>query len=258
MTFSKNLLSLIFFLFLVEPLAAADIYERINANNDRQFWIEQNFDKNFSNGYMLRLYFEQRWGSNYRIPFFNKAEIVFQYDLLKKLKLSPSNPIKNFFLGPGYHRTLAFGRNQRDQFHWRGINRFLIQSNLLASWKNWDLDNRNRLEYHQNTRPHYENFTAFRCRVQIATPWRWTTIKIRPFFSNEWFFREDTFKVTTRRGLVGNWYENRLRVGVMTDLYKGIFVPIFYWQWILRKTPPQTRPDWNNNYVFGVALNFSF
>lgn len=250
----------IFFILAVKlkVLANDDILEQINSNNDRGFWFEQNIKKNTSNDGFIRFRCEQRWASDYRQLYYQEYEIHLQYDIKKSLSKKIASLFMSTTMGPSYNVTRLIQRNTLGIFHWVWLQKPMLEINLGSSFLGWVINQRIRGEYIAFTKKHYKNHGVARYRLEFYSPWKWTSWKINPYLSNEWFFRENTYhSISNPHGLVGGWHENRFRAGINLTLFKQLSTAI-YWQWLIRKQKPGTYPKWFNNYMVSCAINFNF
>lgn len=246
---------------LAASLAAEDdsSLNKKNANNDHGFWLEQNMTKEFRSNWMITLRSGQRWEDDYRKFYYQEYEVDVEYDVTKFFCQCSSKFFKKLTMGPGYNATRQIQKNTEDEFHWVWINRSLLQANLTLSVYDWQIEQRLRGEYRQYTKSHYKDFGLCRYRLVARTPWKWTCLNIRPYLSNEWFFRENTYQEEDNPdGLVGGWYENRFRVGTTFDVYQDWVSTALYWQWRTIKQKPDVHPRWFNSYQIGLAINLAF
>lgn len=209
-------------------------------------WSEEIVEREMGNGWSYRARGVQYIGADYQRLFNHQYEGMFYYDLIKSFP--SASFVKSIRLGPGYNVTEHIQSNTLGVRQWVWFNRLLVENINTLSILNWEVSQRSRIEYHLYMRPHYEDHGVYRCRLQFNAPWEFTCLKIKPFLSNEWFFRKDTFDDDNSVGMVGGWYQNRLRVGITVEPYA------FYWQWRILKQPPGSLRVWNNTYQIGFQV----
>ncbi len=226
-------------------LLNASSFDRINENNDHQIWSEEILERDLSEAWSYRLRALQYVGADYQRLYSHQYEMMVFYDLTK---VFPSF-LKSVTLGPGYYASEQIQSNTRGIRQWVWYNRLLVENSNTISIMDWGFSQRNRVEYHIYMRPNFEDHGVYRCRILITPPFFFTPLKIKPYISNEWFFRKDTLDDDNTFGRVGGWYQNRLRFGFT-------FVPYtLYWQWRILKQPPDRTPLWNNTYQIGFQIN---
>lgn len=254
----KSIFILLFLAFQSFLMASSlKVLEGINANNDHGLWVEQNIRKNFKSNWTLKLRFEQGWASDYRQIYYQEYEAYLQYDVTKFLSKKLRSIFTSVIIGPADNFTRALQKNTKEEFHWVWFQKPMLEIHLVSSLYKWTFKQRLRGEYIAYTSKHYKNHGVGRYRLEIDSPWKWTRWKINPYLSNEWFYRQDTYSQDHPTGLVGGWYENRFRVGMMFDLFKHLS-SVLYWQWMARKQKPDTHPRWFNTYQIGFVLDLSF
>lgn len=231
---------------------------RINANNDHGFWLEQNIEGKLSTDWTLKFHAEQHWGSDYKIFFHHEYEVIFQYDLKRLFGLCENGPIKTFLFGPGYNELCVIQKNTYGNFHWVSVNRPMLQADFNIEVKEWKVNQRMRGEYFGYTRRYYKDHAIYRHRLVLHTPWKFTCLKINPYISNEWFLRCNSYHKTSPKGLVGGYYHNRFRVGCNSEFLDGSLVLTTYWQLLSFKQKPGTHPSWANSYQYGVVTSFYY
>jgi hypothetical protein len=226
----------------------------LNANNDHQFWFEQNLAKELPCDWLMTLTTKQRWGADYRIFFYQEYECVLQRDITRLFCLRPNSVFEGFTLGPGIHFDQIFRRNTLGKFQHVWVYRTILEANVVMQVDKSLIRQRLRGEYLYHLKSHFKNFGRFRYRVRIDSPWIWTRYNINPYIFNEWFFRNNTYRSCNPTGLVGGYYENRFRVGVSTEIIKSTSTE-FFWQWRRNKQSPGSSPRWDNIYIIGIVLN---
>lgn len=236
--------------------------DKLNANNDLGFWLEENLKGQLSDRWNATFFIQQRWGAKCQIFWYHFYLLYFQYDLTKCFKNglpSCSNiSITKLSIGPGIGEYIVHRKNTRDKYKWVSVLRPILEANFALVWDRWEFTQRLRVEYQSHNSSHYKNFANVRYRVEILTPWKFTSHKIRPYISNELFFRNNTYRKSHPSGLVGLYYENRFKLGFVADSSNEIFSSQIYWQWRTLRQRPGTHPEWFNTYQFGLALTAKF
>jgi hypothetical protein len=247
-------------LFLLCLLAATSlsgsILSQLNSHNDHGIWFIQTATVKLPCDWSVKFKTEERWGADYKKVWQYQFETVFQYNILKYfpqccLKLS------KLTIGPGYNSTWQLEKNTNSVWHWVRINRSILEANVAFTLGEWIIKQRLRGEYYDYTKHHYKDYGLYRHRLEICAPWKFTCYKLSPFISNEWFLRNDTYSSTHTHGLVGTYYQNRLRVGFINHIAECYDTSIF-WQWRASKQKPGTHPGWFYNYHYCASLDFSF
>lgn len=236
----------LYVLTLILGFLEASSTDRINQNNDRQIWSEEIFERDISGGWSYRARSVQNIGADYQRLFNHQYEGVLYCDLNKSYP--SASFVKSMKLGAGYNATEHIQSNTLGVRQWVWFNRLLAENINTVSFFDWEISQRSRVEYHIYMRPYYEDHGVYRCRIQFNPPWEFTRFKIKPFLSNEWFFRRDTFDDDNGVGIVGGWYQNRLRLGIIFNPFS------FYWQWRILKQPKGISPPWYNTYQLGVQI----
>src|SRR5262249_17395041 len=149
-------------------------------------------------------------------------EALIYYELTTPFPVPECSLLKSVVLGPGYSIGEQIQGNLLHVRQWVCVHRLLLENTQLFSWRKWELTQRNRLEYHIYSRSGFEDYFLYRCRIQITPPWTFTSWKVQPYLSNEWFFRKKTLDEDNNFGMVGGWYSNRLRVGATFNFDKKI------------------------------------
>lgn len=256
-------LALLFFVVSIVNLSAATSNDTaLNANNDHGFWLQEEVSVNFGCNWSANFSTEQRWGSNYRLLWYQRYEAVLHYDLTKKTKevlnLCPEGILNAISLGIGYAHLNRIQKNTQNIFHWVGVSRPEIEARMDLKWNRWLLRQRFRVEYRQYHASHYKNFVDYRWRLMLDLPWSFTCWNLTPFVHNEFFIRENTYSKAHPNGLVGGFYENRFRIGLTAEPLEGQIRSEIYWQWRPLKQTPGTHPRWFNTYQFGMNVALLF
>lgn len=234
-------------------IAESSTLKNLNANNDHGFWLENNLDTKIAKEWNLRFHNELRWGSHYRKFWYQEYLFVFQNDLKNYFNLSSKSAISKISLGPGFNATYQLHKNERGHFRWVLILKPLIEAQFDVTYCDWQFRQRIRGEFLFYCRGQYENHNIYRHRLVIQTPYKWTSWKINPFISNEWFFRKNTWHHSSGSGLVGGYYQNRLRFGVDLAPFHEKVNHTLYWQWRAEKQAPGSHPSWSSTYVVGLG-----
>jgi hypothetical protein len=225
---------------------------RFNQNNDHGLWFEQNIFVELPSNFLFQWRSVQRFGGDYRVFWYHDYSAILTYKLSKLF--APSDLFTNFLMGPGYNGTFRLQRDTRRRERWVYIHRPLLEVHLFMSWKDWTLTQRLRSELHffaQKIHFRHHDHALIRYRVALNAPWKWTPIKIQPFVSNEFFFRDQN------EALVGGYHQNRFRVGLDSQMIKELSLGVF-WQWLSDKRQPEGRTKWIHQYHYGLVLTLSF
>lgn len=246
-------------LLVAQTLSANNhVMNQLNANNDHGFWLELNADAKLSKNWLVKYHAEYRWGSNYRLFWYQEYEGVLQYQLKRFFSKCLGSILKNLSLGPGLNLHEILAKNTKGHFHWPLIRKALFDCYLDLEWNGWQLKQRMRGEYLAFNKKHYHDHPAYRHRLRLCTPIKLTSLNISPYISNEWFFRPNSYSKTHPTRLIGGYFQNRFRVGINIDVLKEILSSDIYWQWKREKQKPGTHPRWFNTYELGLALNGTF
>lgn len=252
----KILTSLTLFSALCAFSLEGSIMSQLNANNDHGIWFEQMATLHLQREWSVKLKTEQRLGADYKKFWDYEFEAVFQYDLLHLLPCSRLN-LTTLSIGPGYNATKQFQKNTNSIYHWVWINRTILQAFISFDFYNWSIRQRLYGEYYDYTKKHYKDYGLYRHRLAIYTPWKFTCLKINPFVSNEWFFRNNTYSSSHTSGLVGPYYENRFRVGLEASFTEN-FDSFAGWQWRTTKQKPGSHPGWFNTYQYVINISLKY
>lgn len=235
---------------------------QLNRNNDKGFWLQEEFIGDISKNAYINVAFEQRWGNNYRTFWYHHYQVIGQYDFAPWIKeslcLCCDTPFKTLTFGPGFKEAVFIRRNSHFDNVWASANIPMLEANLTIELPVLGglFRQRYRGEYVSFNTKHFHDHGLFRYRMYYFTPWRLGRVEFNPWVSNEFFFRQ-----TTRRGGAiiqqGNWYENRFRIGANARLTKNLFIDL-YWQWRTVRQLPGFYPNWANTYQIGVNSIYMF
>ncbi|MBA3239313.1 MAG: hypothetical protein H0T62_13350 [Parachlamydiaceae bacterium] len=235
---------------------------QLNANHDHGFWAIQQFNVDLPRNSSFLFLTEQRWGSDYKLFWYQKYELIFTYDLSKRISsyfgLFPKTIFKEFSLGSGCAQISQIRKNTHDEFKWIGLTRPLIQAELKLEWKGWTFGQRLRGEYISYNASHNKSHGTCRYRLTLNFPLKWTELDISPFISNEFFFRANTYSKSNPHGLVGIFHEDRLRIGLKSTFLVDKLTVEAWWQWRPLKQKPGTHPLWFNTYQIGATILLSW
>lgn len=237
-------------------VATNSVLEQLDANNDHGFWLENNFDTKLASDWDFRFHTEFRWGSDYRKFYYQEYTLIFQNDLRRVLCIPKESALKKISIGPGLNTSYQLQKNTLGHFRWVYVVKPNIEANLDFEMNKWQIKQRMRGEFHFYCRSHYENYNLYRHRLTIYVPYKFTSWKVNPYLSNEWFFRKNTLHGSS--GIVGGYYQNRFRVGADMQPFSEKVTHSLYWQWRLSKHRPGTHPRWFNNYMIGFATTAKF
>lgn len=241
-------------LFMQYLSSANSILDRLNANNDHGLWLEQNVYVT-QRDWRIRLNAQQRFGADYKKFYYEQYEVIFLYDISKFLAASEESFVREGSLGGGYNGSYELRKNTLGDYHWVWLNREVVESWLTMHGFFPKIVQRARGEYLTYARSHYKDHALFRYLLSFYLPWSWK--KCHPYISNEWFFRSNTYHKTHPSGLVGGWYQNRLRMGFEIDWPCDGTSTNLYWQWRTRKQKPDSSPRWIHTYQIGFGINLS-
>lgn len=235
----------------------------LNQNHDRGIWFEENFNSKIGKlGYTINI--TQRLGDNNRRLWFHKQWLMTYYDfsdsIRDMLQFREDSLFKAFSFGPGLANVWAINRNTKGVFHWAHSYRPTLIAFLVHVYRGWQLEQRMVGEYNCFITSHYRKHAFYRHRMLLNPPWRWSSLGIGPFLSNEWFFRsEDSKKENGVETIIqsGPYFENRFRIGFTMQM-SPTFAPQLWWQYRTIKQTPGNHPLWRKTYQFGFSANFNF
>lgn len=228
----------------------------LNANNDHGFWLEENIIIKAAPDWTVKFHIEQRWGADYRLFWNQRTDFFLYHHCQRRLGLFP-DLVKEVGIALGYGREFIIKKNTRGIHHWIGINKAIALVNMSLECFKWRVGQCIRWDYLAHTRKHYIDHAVYRYCMAFYTPWKWTKLQINPYFSDELFFRKNTYRRKTQKGLVGGWHQNRLKIGIRANLYTDKLSTQIYWQWRTIKHAPGTHPRWFNTYQLGLAINLA-
>jgi hypothetical protein len=242
--------------------------EKIDRNRDHGFWLDENFRTCLPYGFVANVNFEQRWGANYNVLWYHSYELLLDYDLSGWFSGwancgCDDSFIQYISLTPGFRQEERIRLNTRNKFHWTGVSIPLLDLNVVMNFREWTIAHRFRGEWNEFNRKRYTKYGDFRYRLELYAPWTFTCVCLRPYVSNEWFIRgNDTLRSSnsssSRRGLYGSWYENRLRAGFTANLWCDSLTGAIYWQYRQLRDDPNFTRHWYDTYQWGLSLDFSF
>lgn len=236
----------LYFFAALFPLIA----EGLNQNNDHGLWLEQEVKKKLSDQWTFHFNTRQRWGSDYKLFWFHAYEPTVRYKLM--------SGHFDVFISGGFREYSHIRKNTLGNTKWVWVFMPLLEMYVNLKYKDWKLRQRLRGEYHHYQSSHYKEYGDCRYRVELFSPWELSCLKFKPYISNEWFIRSNTYHKTHPNGLVGGVYEDRFRIGLASTLWKDTVTSAIFWQWRFLKQTPETHPRWYNTYQLGFALRFSF
>ena len=249
---------LFLFLLFTAQFCYADIrVGNLNQNNDQQFWFEQNINAQINSKWSFLFHSGERIGDDYRRFWFLRQWVMLEYDctefLQKLFCISKESAFQSFTIGPSYSKSWSIQGNKNGIRHWANSDRPGAAAFMTHNWCGWMLRQRLFAEYIDFVTPHYRNHGIYRHRAILNAPWKLTCYQLNPFFSNEWFFREESVK----NGIViqsGPFYENRLRIGISAQFSKCLAADI-WWQQRANKQLPGSKPLWRKTYQIGITVN---
>ncbi len=190
------------------------------AQDDWQYWHSYQLKMDVAEPIQLRVDGEQRLRDNFSDSFLANVQAGFLWKLNRYFDAGP------FFK---YERSKdSKGRHTNE-------NRWLIEANLKADWKQFRLKNRHRIAYrNRNT------FDSWRYRNQLRLSYviPVKAIKLEPFASEEIFYESDDA-----------FNQNRVQLGASTHLNDHLSLTLYY---MLKSNRSGT--DWNEVHVLGSAL----
>lgn len=234
----------------------------LNRPNDHGVWLEQVLKTKYEK-WIFSLHTEQRWGSNDQLLWYYEAEPSIQYDLTEKMKdwchlCSNNSFLETVTIGPVFTQYQEIKKNTLGKFKWSSVSRPVLEGHVAFTWNGWELTNRIRAEYQNYNTSHYKDYANGRYRIAIYAPWKFSCFNIKPYLSNEFFLRMNTYHTTSPNGLVGGLYEDRFRVGLTADAWDDTLTGALYWQWRPLKQKPGTHPHYYNTYAWGMFLALKF
>lgn len=257
-----SLLTFIFTIFFLKIFAANSAYEALNSNHDQGLWLTQEANLNFDNQWLASFNTEQRWGSDYRLLWYQRYEALLDYNLTEivkeRLNLEPESTLKLLTVGGGFAQIIVIQRNTLGEFHEIGLSRPEIDIKANLGFCEWILKQRFRIEYHHHNASHYKNSVIYRWRLSIDSPRSFTRWEITPYIQNEFFFRKQTYSKTHPDGLVGNLFQDRFRFGLKLVLVKNFLKSDLYWQWRPLKQTPTSHLRWFSTYQVGMSVHLYF
>lgn len=244
-------------LISAQLLATSSTVLDLNSNNDHGIWLDQLISKRLCKRWSVQLYTQQRWGSDYRLFWYQEYTFIAQYDLHPPNPEKDKHVLHDCSVGPGFSEYQLIKKNTLGVYKWVWVSRPLIDMNCTHVYKGWELDQRLRAEYRFHNSSHYINYGDVRYRLILTAPWEFTRLKISPFVFNEFFFRRNTYNKSNGAGLVGGLYQNRFRVGLSTDTLQDKYISSIWWQWRSSKRPPGSHPRYKSNYQYGLSFTLS-
>jgi len=159
-------------IYLVVPLT---LFGQINSNGDYQLWQWDFLKYQITDEWTLFTTLNARWGNQISQLFYGYIQPQIVY-----------SPQKWVAIAPGYRQ--AARRTPLTSSHWIPEYIPLADITFYAKPGKWEIHNRNRVEY---TISEITDFPwLFRTRLRFYLPVHWTSLKIRPFFDNEIFWRQ--------------------------------------------------------------------
>lgn len=209
---------------LAHPLSLLGV---VNANGDYQFW-QWNFIRNqISDQWAFYTCTEVRWGDNVSKAYYAYIQEQLIY-----------TPAKWVSILPGYRQAVR--RVPSDSSHW--ILEYVPIADLIFTAKpsDWEIRQRNRFEYILSKQSKFS--WLYRNRLRFYIPRKWTSIQIRPFFDEEFFWRQG-------EGI----NEARVSVGLQETYTSHIGSEIFYMARFQK-----SEPHWVYQNVFNLTLIFNY
>jgi hypothetical protein len=248
------------------PAPPPEVHSRdaqLNGNNDHGFWMFYDTSHPLKQtDFSISTHFEFRWGSDYRLFWFQGYNAMLVYDLTKKLKESLNTQSDRYFhsctVGTGCSQISRIAKNTKGIFKWVWICRTQLDFNIGFQWHHWKFLQRLRSEYIDYYSKHYKDFAGVRYRLGLIAPWKFTCLNVSPYVHNEFFFRPNTYSKSHPNGLVGGFHQNRLRIGLGADIEEGTWKPEIWWQWWALKQKPGPHPLWFNTYQWGADVTLRF
>lgn len=245
-------------LFLTMCLLPLILRAELNGNNDHGFWFDQYVYLSLPHKTTFMFNPMQRWGDNYKKFWDREYEFNLIHDVTSWLKPSPASSIQEVSFAIGYLFLQELRTNTKGVRNWASQNRAIAFISLTHKFGEWVFKQRFRGQYDYYITKYNPTHGNFRYRIQIFTPWTWTSLRINPYLSNEWFFRNNTYHESHPSGLVGGYHQNRLRLGITFDIIQERITADTYWQLRSTKQRPQTHPRWFNQYIWGLGLSFFY
>lgn len=246
----RTILRTLLFLFLMGPLS---LFGGFNNGGDTGIWLEQNMGVSISPKVNAFLQTQERWANDAKTYFATLLEGTLYYTLYETKE---KNALKFISFGAGYNAKEELNSPRHSNLQWVWTSRYLLLSNIIFNLDKWELVKTLRFDYRVPHHKYLMKHSIFRYRVRINSPWKFSCYKFNPFFSNEWFFRENTYQISTKKGLVGNWHQNRFRTGLNGEFMSGSLLTTIYLQWRAVKQAPGSARAWNNTFQLGFAFTY--
>lgn len=195
-------------------------------NGDFQLWNTESIEAKLNNRWKVNVEEELRFGGNVSELYYTHTD----GGLVLKV---------NDNLDFAVHYRQIFEKNKNE---WKEEYRPYVDATV--KWELWDFkfSDRNRLEFRMKETTYDE--WRYRNKLTAKFPWKWTSLEIQPYISDEVFV--DFYGEDINR--------NRLYGGFSAKLFKHLKTDIFYlWQ-----TSEQNPDKWKNYNIIGIKIKAVF
>jgi hypothetical protein len=263
--------------------ATAAQIAQLNVNNDSGLWLEENIIVNLPldcfntcdpcgnpspKEWLLTLHGEQRWASNFEVQYYWEQEQLIEKDFARPLKdwfsFCDDSWFKNLYFGPGLTEYEQISKQNYGPglTKWNYTFRIFAEADLKLSLWDWAFNQRFRYEWNMALNPNYHSYNDFRYKIEFVAPWKFTSFNIQAWIANEFFFRKKTYQPATASsegnpsGLVGNFFEDRFRVGILGMLTEHLQLKIWYQaRFLEEKISATNNKEWWTLNHLGITLS---
>jgi hypothetical protein len=169
---------------------------------------------------------EFRWGGDAKEFYYHHYDLGFFYNLNKNLNI-----------GGGYRQVYELKRRK-----FKPENEPYLTLSLLWVSKGFKFEDRNRIEYRNFG--YQADSGRYRNKITVKTPWKFTSMAIQPYLSDEVF---------VGFGGTNQFNQNRLSSGASVDLTKNIKGELYY---MLQTT--KSSGKWIDANILGTKLKIAF
>lgn len=193
------------------------------SENDVQYWNIFSVTRKINSAWKINLSDEQKIGENISEPFFHRIDLGVAYKVNNVVSLEAHYK----------HMHLKVANE------WKRVR--VPYFNLLVNLQNsyLTLQSRNRMEYMGYT--YKAHHWRFRERIKILSGKPFTSLKIKPFGAEEFFYDFNKSK----------FRENRLYLGVNLPLFSHLRADFYYALQHIK------NPDWYFNHIGGTIFSYT-
>lgn len=207
-------------LFLLTPIPFSWAFD----NGDFQYWNTESIEVKFAKSWKIKLDEEFRFGGNAGDLYYTHADVGVAYSV-------------NDYLELGANYRQIFQKKDKD---WDPTYQPHFNGTLKLNWQGFILKDRNRFEY--RIRETDSASWRYRNRLSLDLPYKWTPLKIQPYFSDEIFYDFEASEMN----------KNRVYVGVKMVFLKNLNGELYY----MRESTKTKK--WKEVNVLGTTLKVSF